>query len=282
MAVEHDHAGVTESDAIYEALSAPFEKEYQLSRGGKDFSYGEGHDYIERLNKVLGADGWDSQIVAHGADGDSVWVQMRITARFPEGPVFHEQFGECIMTRGMDVGNARKGACTDALKKTAMLFGVGLYLTDGDDQRSAKQQPAPRQQQQNRPAQQEPQMNPAQQQHHAAEVQQHVEQQQAADEAFGPKDKFGWPICQTVIDLASDPYGVEAEARKRKQPRDLQLIQFAERVRVIEELPKLSKVKEEIKKAADAGSLEKSALVQLNWLLRNRHRFITGGESAAQ
>lgn len=141
--------------ALYAELSRPFAEPRQLRKGGTDLDYLDGEQVISHLNDTLGVDGWEFRVRDHGRDEDTVWVLGRLTVRFPDRTIAHEQFGECQVTRGMGSGDARKGAATDCLKKIATLIGVGLWLYDKDQAgnggakpKAAAPAPAPRQEQQ--------------------------------------------------------------------------------------------------------------------------------------
>jgi hypothetical protein len=108
----------------------PPSETFTLSKGGADLTYITSEAVTTRLNTVLGVDGWEFDIVEHGHDETHAWVLGRLTVHFADGALIsRSQFGECSIQKGMAVGDARKGACSDAMKKAASLFGVGLYLS---------------------------------------------------------------------------------------------------------------------------------------------------------
>src|SRR3954463_12884110 len=72
-------------------------------------------DVQDRLEQVDPA--WSSEVIHEEKVGDSVYIRMRMTVK----GVFRENVGE---------GGDPKGAYSDALKRCAMLFGVGRYLYD--------------------------------------------------------------------------------------------------------------------------------------------------------
>jgi hypothetical protein len=64
-----------------------------------------------------------------------MWVLAEMTATFGGTAVIRQQFGSQKVKRSrsssapLDIGFDLKGAATDALKKCASLYGVGLYLS---------------------------------------------------------------------------------------------------------------------------------------------------------
>lgn len=117
--------------------------------------YHDGEQIISHLNYSLGPAGWDWEEMERGYDemADQVWVRGKLTARFvsdgPDGYATTEATKiECgwnevkrsknDRTKLVDLGSDYKGADTDALKRAARLFGVGLDAWE-------KGGPAPRQ-----------------------------------------------------------------------------------------------------------------------------------------
>lgn len=123
-----------EADArtLYEGLARKFDVTHPLPKGGKNMDYLATEQVVSRLTEILGMDGWAFSVLREGRDGDTLWCVGRITVYFDGHSVVREQFGECDMGKGMGAGDARKGAGSDALKKCASLFGVGLYLQEKD------------------------------------------------------------------------------------------------------------------------------------------------------
>ncbi|MCC7106126.1 MAG: hypothetical protein IT307_13365 [Chloroflexi bacterium] len=122
---------------VYAKLATPFETTFRDSRGGVDLEYITGEQCITRLNEELGVAGWSFTIREHGrsAEADEMWVLGEIVASFGGTLVSRQQFGSQKVKRSrasgtpIDIGFDLKAAATDALKKCAMLLGVGLYLS---------------------------------------------------------------------------------------------------------------------------------------------------------
>lgn len=115
-------------------------------RGSGTFRYVDGPYVIERLNLAFGWN-WDFDVVDKGqvvinGQIQEVWVQGRLTVRTPTQQVLTKtQFGtqavEYLTAQGktdipVSIGDAYKGASTDALKKAASLLGLALDLYDND------------------------------------------------------------------------------------------------------------------------------------------------------
>src|SRR5947207_5946445 len=135
MARTDSEQGVYFAD-IYQRLAAPFDSTFKDLRGGVELEYITGEQCVSRLCEVLGVAGWSFKVVEHGfhAEADEAWVLAELTANFGGTIVTRQQFGSQKVKRSrasgtpLDIGFDLKGAATDALKKCAMLLGVGLYL----------------------------------------------------------------------------------------------------------------------------------------------------------
>lgn len=103
-------------------------------RGNTRLSYVEGANYIRRLNEAFGGE-WSFEIVEYQILESEVIVRGRITVLGADGSIIKEQWGGHPRNRGSDLGDVLKSATTDALKKCASLFGVGLHLySDAPDE----------------------------------------------------------------------------------------------------------------------------------------------------
>ena len=119
---------------ISDALSAPFPKEVErhLDKGGTTLTYIPVSEVIARLNEVLGVFGWCytlEQCKRDATDPDFLVAHVRMTV----GDTTRDGVGgqKIKRTRAgeiVDLGDEYKGAVSDALKKAAQSFGVGLYL----------------------------------------------------------------------------------------------------------------------------------------------------------
>ena len=89
----------------------------------------EGHSVIQRLNDALES-AWSFEIISHEIHQEEVVVIGKLTA----GDLAKSQFGSSRITRNRDtkdivsLADDLKAAATDALKKCATLFGVGLHM----------------------------------------------------------------------------------------------------------------------------------------------------------
>jgi len=119
------------------ALSAPFPKEVekQLDKGGATLTYIPVSEIIVRLNDVFGPLGWSYTLVKcerDVLDPDFLVAHVSMTV----GDITRDGVGgqKIKRTRAgdiVDLGDEYKGAVSDALKKAAQSFGVGLYLARG-------------------------------------------------------------------------------------------------------------------------------------------------------
>ncbi len=129
---------MTDIDAATQAemlqrLKEPFPPEALKTRkgaGNRSFTYIEGHAVINRLNAVTGGR-WDLQVLKIWDVGDLMLAQVKLSI---PGLGEREHIGvqKVDPKAGEDIV---KGVITDALKKAATLFGVGLYLYGSDYER---------------------------------------------------------------------------------------------------------------------------------------------------
>lgn len=117
-----------------EVLERKFPADLIKQRDGnfnQKLDYLEGHTVVARLNEAFNGD-WSLEILSHEIMEEEVVVLVRLTA---EG-VTKSQFGGSRLTRQKETGKLLsltddiKSAVTDAIKKAATLYGVGLYLYD--------------------------------------------------------------------------------------------------------------------------------------------------------
>ena len=141
---------------LYEPF--PTEVERQLKKGGAQLTYIPVSEVINRLNKVLGFDGWSYEIIKcerDALDPDFIVAHVRMSV-FPEADRFvsvtKDGFGGQKIKRTkqgdiVDLGDEFKGAVSDALKKAAQALGVGLYLARTEEAMEAEEtysQPVPK------------------------------------------------------------------------------------------------------------------------------------------
>ena len=125
--------GVDEEAPLYADLTAPFEGYYTAEGVFGPFLSGE--QVASRLNHVLGVGKWMFAVLSQSYDehNDEIVVLGELRAWIDGQWITRQQFGGQKPNRRKSgeitsIGNDYKGAATDAMKKCASLFGVGLYL----------------------------------------------------------------------------------------------------------------------------------------------------------
>jgi hypothetical protein len=83
--------------------------------------YIDSRQVTERLNTVLGVDGWSN--VLEPAEGGII---CNITVTMPDGSTMHKSDFGAISH--LDKNIESKGTASDAIKRAAVLFGIGAYL----------------------------------------------------------------------------------------------------------------------------------------------------------
>ncbi len=119
-----------------DVLTRPFDPaqiKQREGRGGKMLDYLETHAVITRLNEAFNG-AWSFEAVEYKTMEGEIIVKGRLTAVF----ICKEQFGSNEIHRHkgqagekgapVSIGDDLKAAASDALKKCATLFGVGLEL----------------------------------------------------------------------------------------------------------------------------------------------------------
>ncbi len=118
-------------EAILKALGEPFPRAAVKSRpgaGGKQFKFVEVETVIRRLNSATNG-AWDFRIVSVDWKGDVMLCQGELTI-----PGLGTRTGFGVQKYAANSGeDLLKAASSDALKKSATLFGVGLELYPGSD-----------------------------------------------------------------------------------------------------------------------------------------------------
>ena len=116
-------------------ITRPLPKDKIKKRPGKagmEFSYITPDFVIETLNEAFNYD-WNTKIVSHDLQDNVAVVGLELSVGSDTGQIVKQQFGSCEVTRGLGVGEAFKGATSDALKKCATLLGLGLELYQADE-----------------------------------------------------------------------------------------------------------------------------------------------------
>lgn len=117
---------------IYEKLSADFPKEaYSKDNSrGFDLTSLKAQYIIERLNQVLGIDGWRLTNSKFDAN-DSGVLYTGTLQLYLDGTAIHEVDAIGFSPDKKNTGDAYKGARTDALSKAASYIGVGNDMFKG-------------------------------------------------------------------------------------------------------------------------------------------------------
>lgn len=136
---------------LYQQLSEPFPQEMEktITKSGTNLVYVPVSEIINRLNKVLGVDGWSFEVVKcdrDATDPEFITAHVRITATITQTAngsnslvtITRDGIGGQKVKRTkqgaiMDLGDDFKGAISDALKKAAQTMGIGLYLARTDE-----------------------------------------------------------------------------------------------------------------------------------------------------
>jgi hypothetical protein len=133
------------TEAMREQLGAPLPLEAVSPHPTKKFLSSIKSIYVtERLNEVFGVGSW--KLFTEYIEKVDKMVVVKVTFRIPEYNIDYECFGG---NDNADLGDAYKGATTDALTKIASWLGIGREVFKGEAGKAQpKSQPQARPQQQ--------------------------------------------------------------------------------------------------------------------------------------
>lgn len=105
---------------------------------GGTYSYFKGSDVIKRLNDAF-SHGWSSEKLEDHTIEDQVLLLVAVTASTKEGDVItHQGYGSAQIAKKqgkiIDIGNVYKSAYTNAIKKAAEQFGIGLGTDEVEEE----------------------------------------------------------------------------------------------------------------------------------------------------
>lgn len=120
---------------MYELLKKPLPDAAVKPHPTKTFLSSIKAIYVtERLNDVFGCGGW-TQAVEHVHTTDKSMVVVKVTLTVPEYGVYYESYGGNDNggenSKNFDLGDAFKGATTDAITKIGSYMGIGIDVFKG-------------------------------------------------------------------------------------------------------------------------------------------------------
>lgn len=120
---------------MYEALKKPLPDEAVKPHPTKTFLSSIKAIYVtERFNDVFGCGAWGIR-VEHVTTTEKSMVVVKVTFEVPEYGVYYESFGGNDNggenSKNFDLGDAYKGATTDAITKIGSYLGVGIDVFKG-------------------------------------------------------------------------------------------------------------------------------------------------------
>lgn len=121
---------------MYEALKKPLPAEAVKQHPTKTFLSSIKAIYVtERLNDVFGCGSWQLK-TEHLTTTDKSMVVVKVTFEIPEYGVYYESFGGNDNggenSKNFDLGDAYKGATTDAITKIGSYLGIAIDVFKGN------------------------------------------------------------------------------------------------------------------------------------------------------
>jgi hypothetical protein len=126
------------NDEMRAKLCAPLPPEAVTPHPTKKYLSSIKSIYVtERLNEVFGIGAWS--IEADLVDRDAKMVVVKTKFRIPEYNIYYECYGG---NDNADLGDAYKGATTDAITKIASWLGIGSEVFKGEVGKAISQKPS--------------------------------------------------------------------------------------------------------------------------------------------
>ena len=123
------------TNEMYEALKKPLHKEAVKQHPTKTFLSSIKAIYVtERINDVFGCGAWTLK-TEHITTTDKSMVVVKVILEIPDYGVYYESFGGNdnggLNSKNFDLGDAYKGATTDAITKIGSYLGIGISVFKG-------------------------------------------------------------------------------------------------------------------------------------------------------
>ena len=136
--------GLTQQQLLYMMRRTPRTSIYtRPAKGGGEWRYVTGA-YVKKVLNFVFAWNWNFQIIDKGQEGDSIWVQGRLTVKDVNGnEIIKEQFGRADVKlkkdgKFLDYGNDLKAAATDSLKKCASELGIASDVYNANEYKEVR------------------------------------------------------------------------------------------------------------------------------------------------
>jgi len=117
-------------------LSEPLPKEAIKQHPTKTYLSSIKAIYVtERFNDVFGVGKWTIKVESEHANFETGMIVVKVTFEVPELGIYYESFGGNdnggVNNKNFDLGDAYKGASTDAITKIGSYLGVGIDVFKG-------------------------------------------------------------------------------------------------------------------------------------------------------
>lgn len=127
----------------YETLVKPLDAEAITQHPTKTYLSSIKAIYVtERLNDVFGVGAWQTRVQEISHNAESGMVVVKVTLEVPDYGIYYESFGGNdnggSNNKNFDLGDAYKGATTDAITKIGSYLGIGIDVFKGKSNPSTK------------------------------------------------------------------------------------------------------------------------------------------------
>jgi len=119
-----------------EKLSSPLPKEAITQHPTKTYLSSIKAVYVtERFNEVFGVGKWTIKVQPEHANFETGMIVVKVIFEVPELGIYYESYGGNdnggVNNKNFDLGDAYKGASTDAITKIGSYLGVGIDVFKG-------------------------------------------------------------------------------------------------------------------------------------------------------
>jgi len=125
-----------ENEDLSELLKKPLPSEAISKHPTKPYLSSIKAIYVtERFTEVFGVGGWTTKVSCEHVNHETGMVVIKVTFEVPSKGIYYESYGGNdnggITNKNFDLGDAYKGATTDALTKIGSYLGVGIDVFKG-------------------------------------------------------------------------------------------------------------------------------------------------------
>jgi Rad52/22 family double-strand break repair protein len=129
-------------DTIFKGFYEQLPVKSRKGRGGT-YPYVAADDITDRMNRLFKGN-WSSYVTYQDVIGDEIVIRVRVEVSDGANMFYHEGFGGHKMNPTDEPGNGFKSAYSKALVNACRRWGVGLFLTEDEENINMNGKPGPK------------------------------------------------------------------------------------------------------------------------------------------